>query len=406
MKKVGLVLLVLILIAGGFIYHNRFKIVKLSAESIIRENLPPYVKIKELTLDPEAGTLKAKGLTVEGPKGFESKFLAGIEELSCKYRLKENNILNGIEITRIAAVMPIINIERRADGHINVNEMSTVMARKKISATGAIGGGLAAAVKGIAGRSDKKKSISDFISLPDVIEIRNGAVVFRDGLVSQRPYKLTFERLAGTLTIKLSENFEKVTWVASRGEGFVNGDVSQRIGWEISLDPAAETLTMSNTYKADNVDITLFKPYYDKYSPIVVTNGRFSGSLIFNFDNNNIGSMNTLVIRGLRFAMKEGDSGMLSMRGWTELILPDVITYLQSSPDEVIFDFKIKGPMDNPRFYLGPQVKKAIQFAVVDKVSQVLESMSNPEGAAQAGTKAVQSDTEKVVSLIKGLLDR
>ena len=94
------------------------------------------------------------------------------------------------------------------------------------------------------------------------------------------------------------------------------------------------------------------------------------------------------------------------MGAWQELILPDVISYLESAPDEVIFDFKIKGDINNPRFYLGPRVKRAIQIAVVDKVSEVLQRVSDPAGTAQAGGEAVKSDAEKVVSIIKGLMER
>lgn len=177
----------------------------------------------------------------------------------------------------------------------------------------------------------------------------------------------------------------------------MKGDPTQRIDWVISHDPTAEQLTMSNRYEVRDVDIIQFKPYYDEHSPIIIHRGRFSGTLVFDFDHGNIGSMNTLVLKGLWFEVKEGRRGAAS---WQAAVIPDVIRYLQSRPGELTFDFKIKGTMKEPRFYPGPHVKRAIQRLAVEKI---VEALAGPEEAAKEGAQPVKTDIEKVVDLLKDL---
>ena len=49
--------------------------------------------------------------------------------------------------------------------------------------------------------------------------------------------------------------------------------------------------------------------------------------------------------------------------------------YMVSQKGGIIFDFKIKGPIDSPRFYLGPLTKRGVAMAVIDTVgSQILKT--------------------------------
>ncbi len=400
MKKIGVVFIVLLLTVAGIIYVFRHEIFQFSAEAVIKKNLPSYVTVERIIFDLKNGIMRVKGLGIRNPEGYQNRYLAHLDSLTCVYKTRGPNILDGIEVTDIETKGGTINIERLANGRLNVNEMDRVMRTEqpRLSERQAEeeeeeeeeGKPMQ---KGKAGQDTSK-----WIKLPDTIGIRNGKVIFLDKAVMRRPYVLTFEDINADLSIGLSDDYTAVTAIASHGAGAVNGDGRQKVEWKISLDPRRSGLTMSNRFNVSNVDITLFEPYYDRYSPVIINTGRCSGTLVLDFDNGNIGSMNTLRISDLSFRQKKADTGT---QFW-DVAVSDIVKYLQSAPDEITFDFKIKGDMENPRFYPGPIVKNAIQNMAVDKLSELLGEPAPEQGEAAVG----KSDTEKVVDVIRELLKK
>lgn len=387
MKKFGIVILAVFIILAGVVYYFRYDIFQFSAESIIKEMLPKYVSVDRIIFNLKDGVMQVKGFGIKNPKGFQNRFLATIDFITCKYKMQGKTVLDGIEVTSIEASGPVINIERLSDGQLNVNEMGKVMES----------GTKEKPAKTKASKKEKAtsgKGISDIIKLTDTINITGGKLAFLDKAVMRQPFYLTFEDANGNIVLDLSKDYKDVLSAATKGSGFVNGDHAQKVNWTITLNPQTEKLTMGNRFEVSNVDILPFKPYYDKYSPIDIRSGRFSGTLVFDFDNGNIGSTNTVTLTNFRFAEKKG--GMAS--GFWDVSVSDIIKYLESSPGEVVFDFKIKGDMENPRLYPGPHVKQAIQSMVVDKVSDLFKEEPGKEGA--------KSDTEKVVDVIRGLLKK
>lgn len=406
MKKIGILLLIIIIAALGITYYFRYDIFQYSAEKIIKDKLPPYVTVKRIIFDLPHNKMTVKGLSIRNPREFSQKFLVEIDEVTCRYKMKGINVLDGIEITEITARGPGIDIERLSSGKINVTEMGEVMVA---AAPGAVSPEMAPVeATDTRGKQEEKterevsatgrimgKSISDLIKLPDVINIEGGKVVFTDEFIMRQPYTLTFEEINASLSLRLNKDYTAVTGVSTQGSGLLNGEEPQRINWVISLDPTARALTMSNRFEIRNIDITLFRPYYESYSPISIYAGRASGTLVFDFDHGNIGSMNTLVVRGLRFREKSDGASY----GWETSSMAEIIKYLSSAPDEVTFDFAIKGTIDEPRFYPGPYVKQAIQSMVVDKVGQAIQEFTKKEGEGQGSTG-------KVADVIRGFLNR
>ncbi len=397
-KTIGIVLFVLILIGLGVIYYFRFNIFQYSAERVIREKLPPYLAVKNMVFDLEKGHISLQGVEVKGPAGYQSKHIARIKELSCDIKLKGSTILDGIEVTEITADGALFTIERRRDGHINVNEMKDVLA---LTASQAETETLDAFKRRVREKALAQKAqivdISDFLKLTDTIDITNGKVLFLDNAVSPEQ-TFVFNKIEGDLKLSLSKDFKEVLHVSTKGSGIVNNDPTQLLGLVISLDPGAKEITMSNRIETQNVDITLFRSYYEKYSPIFIEQGYFSGTLVFDFDHGNIGSTNVLTLKGLRFREKESSQGA---GGWQGSIIPSIIKYLQSSPDEIVFDFKIKGTVKSPRFYPGDRVKAAIKNVAVSRISEALfpgDSTSGQENSRKGG----ESDMDQVVDLMRG----
>jgi len=123
MKKFLLVLLVLIIIAAGVIYHYRYEIFQYSAEGLIKNNLPPFVVVDRIIFDLKNHAMKIKKLRIKNPAEFQNKFLASVDLITCEYKMKGASVTEGIEITDITAKDIVVDIERLAGGTINVTKM-------------------------------------------------------------------------------------------------------------------------------------------------------------------------------------------------------------------------------------------------------------------------------------------
>jgi hypothetical protein len=150
-----------------------------------------------------------------------------------------------------------------------------------------------------------------------------------------------------------------------------------------------------------------FKPYYDRYSPVNVHQGWMSGTLVFDFDNGNIGSTNEIRLYRLKFSKRTG--GRVS--DFWSVAVSDIVQYLRTARDEVTFDFRIKGDMDSPTIYPGPHVKKAIRAYAFDTIDQLVSGGEEKAGDTgkdvpdgDASPSGDRSDAEKVVDIIRELM--
>jgi len=128
MKKFFIALFLTVLIAGLFIFINRYKIVQYSAEKVILSLLPPYLNVEGVDFDLQNNSVTARRATVANPAGFSEKPILEVESLRCRYKPKTSSILDGIDIVDLVALRPTFRIERLADGRINFQEMKDLFA--------------------------------------------------------------------------------------------------------------------------------------------------------------------------------------------------------------------------------------------------------------------------------------
>ncbi len=294
--------------------------------------------------------------------------------------------------------------ERLGGGRLNLTEMQSVLGKSQQKSPQirpqSVGktekGAVAAAVIG-------NKKISDIIKLPQSFSLKDGKIIFIDRFRSSRPVTITFENVFANLSIRLDDYYSKVLDLASSGKGNINGNSSEIVRWDISYNPTTPELTMSNRFKVSGLDLVTFRPYYDKYSPLVFERGKFSGTLIFDFDNGNIGSMNEIHLSDFRFYVKEGYENA----AFWETTVPDLVKYFSTPYGEIVFDFKIKGPMQDPKFFLGPISKQAIMAMAVDKIQDVIQAVSGTQGPSPSGSAGSDIDKAKqYYDLIKGLIKK
>ena len=396
MKRVLIALIVIAAATAAAIFIYRYQLVQYSADKIIRSYLPDYVRIDTIIFDARASRVSFKGFRILNPPDFANKNLLEIEEVSCSYKMKGRNIAEGFEVYDPVFRRFLLNIEHLSNGKLNLTEMST-SSQDNLPKSEAPGRPSDIADKAAA------KTVSDFIKLPEQFSITDGRIVFTDRFRMSRPYILSFENINGNIFLKFDERYTRVLGVNSTGEGLFNGRQGEVIRWDIKFDPTAPRLTMSNRFEVWNLEITPLEPYYDRYSPLVFRNGVFSGLLIFDFDNGRIGSTNEIHLADFRFYVKPGYE---NSQFW-ETTVPDLVKYFSTSSGEIVFDFKIKGDMENPRFYLGPISKQALAAMAIDKISSAIQSLSNKGASASpAGPKSDLEKAKEYIDLFKGLIKK
>ncbi len=392
-KKIVIAALALIILIIASVFVYRYQILQYSAESIIRKYLPDYIKISVIKFDFVKGDVILGGFRIVNPPHFSKEYLIEIEKIECRYKLRGKNIMDGIEISSPVLSNAVLNIERLGDGRINLVEVQAMIAGAPAGAPG---------IAQVSPQADKtpaqpgKNNLRAIATLPETFKIRNAQVRIIDRLVRPTPTMITLEDINTDLTLKLDQSYTRALEIGSIGAGVVGGDPTQVVNWTVRFNPTTPRLTMSSRFDVAGVIIPQFEPYYDRYSPFVFREGRFSGLLIFDFDNGMIGSSDELRLSDLRFFVKPGYE---NAQFW-QTTVPDLVKYFSTPYGEIVFDFKIKGDMAKPEFFLGPKSKEALVSMAVDKISEVIGKQAEASG---------NSDLKKAkdyVDLFRGLINK
>lgn len=401
-KKIIVVALIGIAIVVLAVFVYRYQILQYSIEKIIRNSLPDYIKIDRMSFDLKGRKAVFKGLRIVNPKGFSYSYLLEVGEITCNYKMRGGSMLRGVSILDPVIIKSELGVERLPDRRVNLAEMESVMeARPRAASAGAGAAPPQPDKNGRSANAEKKNAgiikLSDVVKLPEEFTVKNGRVVFVDGSVSQQPVTTTFDNIQARIFLKLDDSYSKVVGFASTGQGNLNNDESQVIKWTISLDPNTPRLTMSNRFEVRGLSLPALTPYYDRYSPFGFREGKFSGLLIFDFDNGNIGSTNEIHLSNLVFWVKPGFE---NARFW-ETTVPDLARYFTSPYGDIVFDFKIKGDMASPQFYLGPISKQALTSMAIDKISSVIQQVSD-KGSSGGNADKVKD----YIGLFKALVNK
>lgn len=402
---IAVLIVLAISIAAIFIY--RYQIFQYSAETIIRKSLPEYIRIDRIEFDLKNNRIAFGGFKILNPEGFANRYFLEISEIACSYKMKGRNLIDGFEIVEPSFKKPVLNIERLKDGKTNIDEMKgyieSPVPPKKIPAHEPEAA-VFSRVKNLTQKIIGDKTLPDLIKLPQTFIVKEGEVLFIDRVPYSKPHLLTFENIDAELSLRLDDSYSKILNLSSTGRGDLNGNKNEVIKWTIFLNPTTPKLTMSNRFEVSNADILTFEPYYDRFSPFIFKRGAVSGTLVFDFDNGNIGSTNEVRISDFLFYIKRGYEN----EAFWETNVQDLAKYFTSSQGDIVFDFKIKGEMSKPEFHLGPISKKALVSMAVGKISDVIGQLREPqkEGASAPGKKSDIEKAAEYIELFKGLIKK
>jgi len=404
-RKVLIIAAIIALSAIAAVFIYRYQLISYSAEAAIRSALPGYVRVSEIRFDFKENMVFLEEFKLEGPRGFSERHIIEIAQISCRYKLKGATILDGLEVYEPVLKDMVMRIERLRDARVNVSEMGGVIGDETESRPAPAGAGDGPGKSEV--REGRGPKMSDFIKLPREFRINNGKIIITDRFFVRGYHEITLDNIEAVLILRMNDNYSQVLDVASSGEGNVNGHRDQIVRWNINFNPNTPRITMSSRFDVSGVDLITFEPYYDKFSPFEFARCRVSGVLIFNFDNGNIGSSNELRLSDLIFSIKPGSEKVAMF----ETDVRDLARYFTTISGDVVFDFKIKGDITNPRFFLGPISKQAVAAMVIDKVGDVLQQMAR-KGSGQAGAVASEAGnsgadkTKQIIDMVKGFLDK
>lgn len=397
-KKIAIsVILVIVVIISG-LYFYRHAIIRYYTEKIIRENLPGYIKVDRVDFDFINNKVSLKNFRILNAPGFSSQFFLKIDDISCRYGIVGRPIPTGLNISEVLLSGADIRIERSRDGMVNVAQMDKFVrsfsSRETHKET---------QLANLEAGSTKKpanpvsKNLSDLVKLPASFGIKDAKLVFLDNMPYDNPYIITIESVGGQVSVNFSDNYSSVTNLSFKLTGRLNGDKSESIQWLAYLIPATPKLTMSNRFDVSGLNLTTFEPYYDSFSPLIFKKGRLSGTLVFDFNNGDIGSTNEIYLSDLSFSVKPGYENA-QMWGTT---VPDLMRYFTTTSGDIVFDFKLKGDMAKPTFYLGPISKRALTSMVVDKIASYAVDQSTKQGGANKNIDKAKEAIDMVRQFLK-----
>lgn len=395
-KKLIIIILAALVLISAAVFIYRYQILQYTAETLIRKYLPDYIKIDTIKFDFGKGDVALGGFKFLNPPGFTKKYLLEISSITCHYQMRSKNLLDGIELSGPVLNRARLYIERLSDGRLNLGEVNAMIAKPAVASPE--GGEGSVETQRVKAQTPKENMQGGGVKLPETFLLRDAAIILTDRLPASNPNVITFENINTEVALKMDASYTNILSVASSGEGCVNGDRGQVVRWVVSLTPTTPRLTMANRFEVYNVLIKPFEPYYDRYSPLVFVSGRFSGLLIFDFDNGMIGSSDELRLSGLKFYVKPGYENA----AFLETTVQDLVKYFTTPYGEVVFDFKIKGDMTSPQFYLGPRSKEALVSMAVDKISAALQR--NAAGSSSGEPKTDIEKAKDYINMFKGLI--
>ena len=230
------------------------------------------------------------------------------------------------------------------------------------------------------------------------IEIKNGALDYLDRKVSKTPVltklrdiELEFKDIA----FPLGDNFSTYTLSA-------NVPGNQSIGILKSKGKIKpKTSDMDCKVEIRKLDITAFKPYYQKKSDVNVTKGTLDLDMDTKVTSRKMNAPGKAVLKDLDFEKRPGVGGT-----FLNIPLSAVILFLKNNNNEIVVNFVMEGDLDNPKFTLREGFMDKVSIAMAEKlglsVKRIGESIVilGAEGTKEA-EKGVKGIGESIKKLFK-----
>jgi hypothetical protein len=153
---------------------------------------------------------------------------------------------------------------------------------------------------------------------------------------------------------------------------------------------------MDGKVEIKKLDITEFKPYFQKKGDVNVTGGTLDMNMDLKIRSNKINAPGKAVLKELEFEKGAGIGNK-----FLNLPLSAVVSFLKNNNDEIAVNFVVEGNIDNPKFNLRESLMNKISIGMAEKlglsIQRIGESIveTGAEGAKEVG-KSVQGIGEGI----------
>ena len=352
------VILVAIIIAGIVLYMKFYG--KSLLENALSNMLGSKVKFESVSLNLDKYTVNFRGFSILSEIDFDENIL-NAEKCTLILNKERFEKEKKIAFEDIVIKKGVLNIERNKEGIFNISYNRP----RRIDDRGAIAYADAPVDSG---------GLYNFAENVRKLTIEDSVINFKDYYVPQGPFAITCDNFnldftsgqesgspSGSIPVKHTLSFRIPNTRYRDGKFFLSA----------GMTVYKHLVDMEMTVETKYIDLMQFLPYFENYTPFSFNNGLFSSSTNFRMHNNMIDSTTTMVFHELNLII---DPGMKNAK-FLETSVNRLAPYLMSGRGEIIFDFVIKGPADNPQIGLGPRVKFAIGLVVIEELSNFIQQL-------------------------------
>jgi hypothetical protein len=230
------------------------------------------------------------------------------------------------------------------------------------------------------------------------IHVKNGAIDFLDRKVSGKPVLTKLRDIDlefKEISFPFGNTFSSYVFSANIAGNQSTGNLKSK--GKIKL----LNKDMDGKLELKGLDLTAFKPYFQKKGDVNVTGGLLDMDMDVRIKSNKINSPGRATLRNLEF---ERGSGIGNK--FLNIPLTAVIGFLKNNNNEIVVNFVVEGDLDNPKFDLKENFIENITIGIAGKlglsITRIGESIVvlGAEGVKQVG-KGIKGLGEGIKEIFK-----
>jgi len=215
------------------------------------------------------------------------------------------------------------------------------------------------------------------------VEIINGSLEYIDEEVSGGPVTTELRNIdieSENIIFPLQDNLTDYRFTAKVSGKLSAGTIKSE--GKIAL----KTFDMDSRVKANDLDVTHFKPYFKEKSTVDIKRGFLDLDMDIKIISGKINAPGRSVLRDLQFESERGAKGK-----FLKLPVHTIMAFLKNNRDQIAFDFTLEGDLDNPKFSLSEGVVDKLTIGIAEKLGLPVESITESivtlgaEGVRQIG---------------------
>jgi hypothetical protein len=192
------------------------------------------------------------------------------------------------------------------------------------------------------------------------IEIINGSLDYVDEEVSGEPVVTELRNIdieSDNVIFPLQDNFSDYRFTA-KVSGKLNAGTIKSEG-KIAL----KSFDMDSRVEAKDLDVTQFKPYYQKQGSVNVKKGLLDLNMDVKIDSGKVKAPGKATLKGLQFESQKGpDTKFLS------LPVQSIIAFLKENNDQMAFDFTLESSLSDPKASIAGGIVEDLKIGIAQKI--------------------------------------